>query len=102
MVFGLVVTDARHAAAAAGVLAGAAARGWDARCFLTDSGVRLLQDGEFMAQARARPLAVAACRHSIDSLLPGCDLAALAGVVVLGSQFQGAKLAQAAQALLVL
>lgn len=102
MLFGLVVTDARHAPAAAGLLAAAAARGWQARCFLTDSGVRLLEDDAFMVQARARPLAVAACRHSVDHLMPGCDVAALAGVVVMGSQFQGAKLAQSAQALLVL
>lgn len=102
MVFGLVVTDARHAAAAAGLLAGAVARGWDARCFLTDSGVCLLEDEAFMGHARARPLSVAVCRHSVDHLLPQCDVPALSKVVVMGSQFQGAKLAQTAQALLVL
>ncbi|MBK9134061.1 MAG: hypothetical protein IPM15_06850 [Betaproteobacteria bacterium] len=102
MLFGLVVTDRRHAAAAAGLLAGAAARGWEARCFLTDTGVQLLDDEAFMAEARARPLSVAVCRHSVDHLMPDCDIAALGKVVVMGSQFQGAKLAQNAQALLVL
>jgi len=102
MQLGLVVTDRRHAAQAARLLAGAAARGWDARCFLTDSGVCLLEDPAFMAEARARPRSVAVCRHSVDALLPGCDVAALSQVVVMGSQFQGAKLAQSAQALLVL
>ena len=102
MQFGLVVTDRRHAAHAAALLAGAAARGWDARCFLTDSGVCLLEDEHFMEQARARPLAVAVCRHSVDELLPGCDVAALAKVVVMGSQFQGAKLVKSAGVLLVL
>lgn len=102
MLFGLVVTDRRHAAHAAGVLGAAAARGWDARCFLTDSGVCLLDDEAFMAHARAHPLSVAVCRHSVDHLLPGRDLAAWTKLVVMGSQFQGAKLAQTAQALLVL
>ena len=102
MIFGLVVTDARHATAAAGLLAEAAARGWETRCFLTDSGVRLLEDAAFMHEARARPQSVAVCRHSVDHLMPGADVAELAKAVVMGSQFQGAKLAQTAQALLVL
>lgn len=102
MQFGLVVTDRRHAAHATGLLAGAVGRGWDARCFLTDSGVCLLDDADFLALARARPLSVAVCRHSVDDLLPGCDIEALKPFVVMGSQFQGAKLAQSAQALLVL
>lgn len=45
---------------------------------------------------------MAVCRHSVDELLPGCDVAALAKVVVMGSQFQGAKLAKSAGVLLVL
>lgn len=102
MQLGLIVTDRRHVAHATGLLARAAGRGWDVRCFLTDSGVRLLEDGGFLAQAQARPLSVAACRHSIDDLMPGCDIDALKPFVVMGSQFQGAKLAQSAQALLVL
>ena len=102
MLFGLIVTDRRQAAHATGLLARAAARGWDARCFLTDSGVCLLEDEHFMEQARARPLAVAVCRHSVDEMLPGRDVAALSEHVVMGSQFQGAKLAQSAQALVVL
>ena len=102
MQFALVITDRRHAARGAALLAGAAARGWDARCFLTDSGVCLLEHEGFMAEARARPKSVAVCRHSVDELLPGRDLAALSEHVVMGSQFQGAKLAQSAHALLVL
>lgn len=102
MEFGLVVTDQRHAVHAAGLLACAAARGWSTRCFLTDSGVRLLDDEGFMQQARARPQSVAVCRHSVDLLMAEADIAALKEVVVMGSQFQGARLAQNAQALLVL
>ena len=100
--FGLILTDQQHAAHAACVLAAAAARGWDARCFLTDSGVLALGDESFVAQARARPKTVAVCKHSLDHLLPGFDALTLADAVVIGSQFQGAKLAQAAEALLVL
>jgi len=102
MLFGVIVTDRRHAAHAAGLLAAAAARGWDARCFLTDSGVLALRDDGFMTQARARPRTVAACKHSLDHLAPDFDAALVADAVVIGGQFQGAKLAQSADAVLVL
>ena len=102
MLFGLVVTDQRHAAHAAGLLSTASGRGWEARCFLSDSGVRLVQDEAFMAQARERPLSVAVCKHSLDHYLPGLDSKALSPWLVVGGQFQGAKLAQAADTLLVL
>lgn len=103
VLFGLVVTDRRFAGHAAGLLDAAAARGWDTRCFLTDSGVQVLNDPAFMAHARSRPNSVASCKHSMDHLGEGAfDLSALAGVVVVGGQFQGAKLAQAADTVLVL
>jgi len=102
MLFGLVVTDKRHAAHAAGLLQSASARGWEARCFLTDSGVCLVQDEAFMAQARQRPLSVSVCKHSMEHFLPDLDAKPLAAWLVMGGQFQGAKLAQAAQSLLVL
>jgi hypothetical protein len=102
MLFGVIVTDQCHAAQAAALLAAAAARGWDARCFLTDSGVLALLDDGFMTQARARPKTVAACKHSLDHLAPGFDPAPVADAVVIGGQFQGARLAQSADAVLVL
>ncbi len=103
MLFGLVVTHQRYAAHAVGLLDAAVERGWDTRCFLTDSGVLLLGDDAFLAHARARPQTVASCKHSIE-LLAGdrLDLPSLAGVVVVGGQFQGAKLAQTADAVVVL
>lgn len=103
MLFGLVITHQRFAAHAVGLLEAAVARGWDTRCFLTDSGVLLLGHAGFMAHARTRPNSVASCKHSIDHLAGDLlDLPSLAGVVVVGGQFQGAKLAQSADAVLVL
>lgn len=102
MIFGLVVTDKRHAAHATGLLAAAAQRGWDARCFLTDSGVCLVEDPAFLEGARLRPLSVAVCQHSLDHFVPGFDTASIKPFVVVGGQFQGAKLAQASQSLMVL
>jgi hypothetical protein len=103
MLFGLVVTDRAYAAHATELLAAAVARGWDARCFLTDTGVLLLRDEAFVACARRRPGTVAACKHSIELHAPeGLDLAPLDGAVVIGGQFQGARLAAAATAMLVL
>ncbi len=103
MLFGLVVTDRAYAAHATALLRAAVARGWDARCFLTDTGVLLLRDEAFVAHARSRPGTVASCKHSIELHAPeGLDLAALGGAVVIGGQFQGARLASAATAMLVL
>lgn len=103
MQFGLVVTDRAYAAHATALLAGAAARGWGARCFLTDTGVLLLRDEAFAAHARRHPGSVASCKHSMDHHAPdGIDLSALAGAVVIGGQYQGAKLADAADVVLVL
>jgi hypothetical protein len=46
---------------------------------------------------------VASCKHSIELHVPeGLDLSALDGAVVIGGQFQGARLASAATAMLVL
>lgn len=103
MVFGLVVTDRAYAPHATELLMAAVARGWDARCFLTDTGVLLLRDDAFVAYARSRPGSVASCKHSLDVYVPGgLDLAALDGAIVIGSQFQGARLATSASAMLVL
>lgn len=103
MQFGLVVTDQAYAAHATALLAGACARGWDARCFLTDTGVLLLRDQAFAAHARSRPGSVASCKHSMDHHAPqGMDLSSLQGAVVVGGQYQGAKLAAAADVVLVL
>ena len=103
MLFGLVVTDRAYAPHATELLRAAVARGWDARCFLTDTGVLLLQDEAFVAYARSRPGSVASCKHSIELHVPeGLDEAVLGGAVVIGGQFQGARLASAASAMLVL
>ena len=102
MQFGLVVTDKRHAAHAAGLIAASVRRGWDARCFLTDTGVCLVQDEGFMALARERPQSVAVCKHSLDHFLPEVDSKNLSAWLVVGGQYQGAKLAQSSQTVMVL
>jgi hypothetical protein len=46
---------------------------------------------------------VASCNHSIELHVPeGLDQSVLGGAVVIGGQFQGARLASAASAMLVL
>lgn len=103
MLFGLVVTDAAYVVQATELLTAATARGWDARCFLTDTGVLLLQDEAFVDHARRTPGSVASCKHSIDlHASQTLDLSTLAGSVVIGGQFQGARLASVADVLLVL
>lgn len=103
MQLGLVLTDQAYGAHATQLLRGAAARGWDVRCFLTDTAVLLLRDEAFLAYARSRPGSVASCKHSIEQhAADTIDLPALSGTVVVGSQYQGARLADSAAVLLVL
>ena len=75
----------------------------DSNIISVHNGVLLLQDPAFGAHARSRPGSVASCKHSIELHVPeGLDLSALDGAVVIGGQFQGARLASAATAMLVL
>lgn len=102
MRLGIVVTDGTFAAHAIGVLDAASSRGWQVRCFLTDTGVNLLADPGFVERARARPGAVSVCEHSVESLAAGrFDRQALAGPIVFGGQYQNAQLANACDRVLV-
>ncbi len=93
MRIGIVVTDAAYRAEANGLIDAARARGWEAECFLTDTGVLLLADADFVARAQARPGLVSVCEHSIAHFGAGAiDQAALADDVVIGGQYQDAEL----------
>ena len=93
MRLGIVVTDSAHAAAAAGLIGAARARDWMAECFLTDTGVMLLADAQFVALARAVPGSVMVCEHSVERFADGAfDIHALADDIVVGGQYQDAEL----------
>lgn len=102
MRLGIVATDVAFLADVTGVLDAARGRGWQAECFLTDSGVLLLADSGFVARARAMRGSVAVCEHSVDLYArDGIDIAALAEDIVVGGQYQDAEMAHRCDKVLV-
>ncbi len=102
MQLGIVITDENYLPHANGLLDAAAARGWETLCFLTDTGVNLLADAGFVERARARPKSVSLCKHSAERYAAGrFDLNTLAGIVLVGGQYQDAKLVRKCDKVLV-
>lgn len=61
---GLVATCDAAAPHLLGLARAAVARGWACRCFLTDTGVRLLSDAALREMARAGQLQLEVCEHA--------------------------------------
>jgi hypothetical protein len=102
MQLGMVITDECYLPQANGLLKAAVARGWNPLCFLTDTGVNLLADAEFVEYAHAHPERVTLCEHSVERYASGkFDLNALADVVVIGGQYQDAQLVRTCDKVLV-
>jgi hypothetical protein len=102
MRLGIVATDSAHATQVAGLVEAARQRGWDAECFLTDTGVMLLADDAFLTQARARPGSVSVCEHSVERYARDAyDVQSLADIVVIGGQYQDAELVRRCDKVLV-
>lgn len=102
MRLGIVATNANYANEVAGLVNAARERGWEAECFLTDTGVMLLADDAFLALARARPGSVAVCEHSVERYARDAyDIQALAHDVVIGGQYQDAELVRRCDKVLV-
>lgn len=90
MKIGLVATDAGAAAHLLGLMRACVDRGWECRCFLTDSGTRLLQQGALLAMVRDGSVRVDVCEHAWSSL----GLGPAPDGIKLRSQFQNAELAR--------
>lgn len=95
---GVVATRETAATEAVGLLAGALARGWTCRCFLTDRGVRLLLDPSFRALLGIPNLRVDVCEHSWERF--GDGSAGPEGAM--GGQYQNAELAHTSARVVVL
>jgi hypothetical protein len=95
---GIVATNASTEDHVVGLAYAAVARGWQCRCFLTDTGVRLLHSTPLLELARTRKLRVDVCKHSWE--LYG-DGTAPDGVGM-GGQFQNAELAHECDKVIVL
>lgn len=100
MRLGVVVTDDSYAAPAVGVLQAAVKRGWETRCFLTDTGVRLLNHPQFASLALSGSVPTALCELSVERY-EGIDVAAIADKVVVGGQYQDAELVKNSDQVLV-
>lgn len=57
-------------------------------CFLTNDGVRLLDDARFV-EALATSVKAAVCEHSWDRYMPGCDCPLERGSQTLNSALMG-------------
>jgi|GEM_PF-509369 len=93
MNLGIVVTDKAYGAPVIELIRAAHTRGWDIRCFLTDSGVNLLAETTFRALAENGTASIAACELSLERYgedVPG--LQNLPGQVIIGGQYQDAEL----------
>ncbi len=102
MRLGIVATDAAYASEVAGLVEAARHRGWQAECFLTDTGVMLLADETFLALARACPGSVSVCEHSVERYAQGAyDIQSLADDIVVGGQYQDAELVRRCDKVLV-
>jgi len=93
MRLGIVVTDSAYLNIVNGLLNAARGRDLRTECFLTDTGVLLLSDDEFVTHARAVPGSVSVCEHSIERYAEGAlDMHTLAEEIVVGGQYQDAEL----------
>lgn len=100
MRLGVVVTDDSFVSQAIGVLQAAVKRGWETRCFLTDTGVRLLNNSQFASLALSGSVATSLCELSVERY-EGIDVAPIADRVVVGGQYQDAELVKNSDQVLV-
>lgn len=89
MKLGIVATHESAQPHVEGLAAAAAERGWDCRCFLTESGVKLARSTSLAGLAAAGKLRLDLCEHSWHHY-GGADAPAGANM---GTQFQNAQLA---------
>ena len=93
MNLGVVVVDDRCAPHAVGLLRAARERNWSTRCFLSDRGVFLLKDPEFMALVDGTDMHCSVCELSIERYgAEGVSVEGLEERIVVGGQYQDAEL----------
>ncbi len=97
MRFGVVITSEKFGAYATGLLSAAVGRGWICRCFLTDTGVRVLSLPDFEALALSGKLQLTVCELSWKRFGTGAH----PPWATIGSQYQNAELAHECDKVLV-
>jgi len=101
MKFGVVITDIRQSRLALEMMQEALDRKWDVRCFLTDDGVNMVKDADFIAMADNKQVHFSMCEHSAERFCQDIDLDALGDAVIVGGQYQNAELVHNSDQVLV-
>ncbi|MGE0080598.1 MAG: DsrE family protein [Thiohalomonadaceae bacterium] len=91
MKLGVVITEKTLIAPALALMASAADRDFQLRCFLSDSGVKALHDADLQALITLGRVAMAVCEHSMERY--GVHVPEkIKPRVVVGGQYQNAEL----------
>lgn len=102
MNLGIVVTNENHGEVALGLLQEAANRGWQLRCFLSDTGVKLLNDSRFADFCQGEHW-VALCELSLERYhIETSKVQDVAPNIIIGGQYQDAELVKNSDQVLVL
>ncbi len=91
MKLGIVITDEAMAVQATDLLQAAADRNHELRCFLTDTGIRALNQKGMQSLAESDQLKLAICEFSMERFEQAVPLS-VADAVVVGGQYQDAEL----------
>ncbi|MCW8854003.1 MAG: hypothetical protein OQK76_03810 [Gammaproteobacteria bacterium] len=101
MNLGIVVTNENHGEVALGLLEEAATRGWQLRCFLSDTGVKLLNDSRFVDFCQGEHW-VALCELSLERYhIETSKVQDVAPNIIIGGQYQDAELVKNSDQVLV-
>jgi len=102
MILGVVVTDYRHAKTACQVMREALNLKWTVNVFLTDDGVLMIKDRQFLDMAKNKDAYFPfMCEHSAERFCKDVDLTELEEFVVIGGQYQNAELVHNSERVLV-
>jgi len=102
MILGVIVTDYSQAKTACMVMREALNRHWVVKVFLTDDGVLMIKDNEFLDMAKNEDAHFTfMCEHSAARYCNDVDLSELEDFVVVGGQYQNAELVHNSERVLV-
>jgi len=102
MNLGIVVTNENHVEQALGLLETAAERGWQLRCFLTESGVKLFDNPRFIRFCQGGHW-VAMCEMSLERYhIDSNKVQDTVPSIIIGGQCQNAELAKNSDRVVVL
>ena len=102
MKLGIVVTDETRCQQALKLAERAVSRGWEIRCFLTDTGVKLLKDPQFLKLIKDDHW-MALCEMSLERCYHlDCDqVKDIVPEIIIGGQYQDAELVKNSDRVLV-